>query len=328
MSALGILATGAYVPKEEISNAEVAARAGTTPEWIESKTQITGRRYAAPTEATSDLAAKAARRALEAAGLTPDDLDYLIVSTGTGDSPQPPTSYVVQDLLEARNAACFDINVACSGFVYGMELARGLLVARPRARALIVATEIYSRFADFSDRRTSVLLGDGAGAAVVGLVPAPYGVLALELASRGDAHPLIRIVAGGSRVPASHETVRAGGHYVKMDGRGVSEFVLSQVPGALARLVERAGFRLDQVDHFVPHQPNGVLLTRLVEAAGLVNARTHRTVERYANMGSASLAVTLAEAVPEFRTGELVLVAGFGGGMGIGAALLRWGAAA
>jgi 3-oxoacyl-[acyl-carrier-protein] synthase-3 len=326
--ALGILGTGSYVPKEEISNAEVAQRTGSSTEWIERKTQIRSRRYAAPSEAASDLGAKAAKRALDSAGLTAEDVDYIIVSTGTGDSPQPPTACVLQDLLEARNAACFDINVACSGFVYGLEIARGLVTDQPDARVLVVCSEVYSRFADFSDPRTSVLLGDGAGAAVLGLVPAPYGVLATALASRGDAHSLIWIEAGGSRQPASEETVSAGGHFVKMHGRGVSEFVLEHVPPALSQLVADAGLSLDQVDHLVPHQPNGVLLGQLSEASGLKNARTHRTVERYANMGSASLAVTLDEAAGEFNDGDLVLLAGFGGGMAIGTAVLRWRAAA
>ncbi|WP_344946537.1 ketoacyl-ACP synthase III [Sphaerisporangium flaviroseum] len=327
-NAVGILSTGSYVPKEEISNEEVAERVGVDSEWIERKTQIISRRYAAPTEAASDLATKAARRALDAAGVPAEALDYIIVSTGTGDSPQPPTAYLVQDALDAHNAACLDISAACSGFVYGMELARGLLVSRPDALILIVAAEVYSRFADFSDRRTSVLLGDGAGAAIVGSVPAPYGLLGVELVSRGDAHALIRIEAGGSRMPASRDTVETGGHYVKMNGRGVSEFVLEHVPPVLERLVERAGLRLDQVRHFVPHQPNGVLLSRLSDASGLVNARTHRTVERYANMGSASVAVTLDEASTDFRDGDLVLIAGFGGGMAVGACLVRWAVAA
>ncbi|WP_018653758.1 3-oxoacyl-ACP synthase III family protein [Actinomadura flavalba] len=324
----GIIATGSYVPEQEVGNDEIAARVGVDPGWIEERTQITGRRWAAPEEAASDLAVQAGLRALEAAGLAASAVDYLIVSTGTGDSPQPPTSYLVQDGIGARNAACFDISVACSGFVYGIELARGLLLDRPDGVALVIATEVYSRFADFSDRRTSVLLGDGAGAAVIGPVTPPHGVLAVDLVSRGDAHALIRVEGGGSRRPASHETVEARAHTVTMHGRGVSEFVLDAVPPVLERVVHSAGAELREIDHFVPHQPNGVLLGRLTEAAGLGHARTHRTVERYANMGSASVAVTLAEAAPELAPGELVLIAGFGGGMAVGATVVRWGVGA
>jgi 3-oxoacyl-(acyl-carrier-protein) synthase III len=322
-----ILGTGSYVPKEEIGNAEVAERVGTTPEWIERKTQITARRYAGPAEATSDLAARAAQDALDHAGITPGQLDYIIVSTSTGDSPQPPTSYLVQKQLDAWGAACFDINVVCSGFVYGLALARSLIAVQPGARALVIGADLYSRILDFSDRKTAVLLGDGAGAAVVGAVPEPGGMLAFELASRGDASGLIWVEAGGSRVPTSHQTVADGGHFFRMDGRGVRDFVMENVPPALAALCARAGVGLGDVHHFVPHQANGVLLGELVERAGLTGARTHRVLERYGNVGSASVPLALDQANRRnaLSDGDLVLLAGFGGGMSIGACLLRWG---
>ncbi|MFC4034834.1 3-oxoacyl-ACP synthase III family protein [Streptomyces polygonati] len=329
-STAGILGTGSYLPKEEVSNDEVAARAGVTAEWIERKTQIRSRRYAAADEATSDLATHAAEAALESAGIPASRIDYLIVATSTGDFPQPPTSYLVQSRLEAVNAACFDINVVCSGFVYGLELARSLVAMRPDAHALVVAADLYSRILDFSDRRTAILFADGAGAAVVGPVPAPYGIIDTELNSRGDAHSLIRVEAGGSRRPASHETVDDGGHFFKMEGRAVREFVNDQVPPALNRLVTRTGSRLDEVRHFVPHQANGVMLSELVDQAGLGHARTHRTLEKYGNVGSASVPVTLDEAhrSGQLTDGDLVLLAGFGGGMAVGFCLLRWGVAA
>lgn len=323
-----ILGTGSYAPKEEVSNAEVARRVGVEPEWIERKTQIVSRRYAAPSEATSDLATRAAQEALENAGLTAGQVDYLIVSTSTGDAPQPPTSYLVQNRLDAWNAACFDINVVCSGFVYGLVLARSLIAVAPAARALVVGADVYSRFLDFSDRRTAVLFGDGAGAAVVAAAPGP-GVFASHLASRGDASGLIRVDAGGSRLPSSHQTVEDGAHYFRMDGRGVRDFVMERVPPVLAELCAQAGVRLDEVDHFVPHQANGVLLSELVERSGLSGAHTHRVLEEHGNIGSASVPFALdrANQGDQDRTladGDLVLLAGFGGGMSIGACLLRW----
>ncbi|AXK31826.1 ketoacyl-ACP synthase III [Streptomyces armeniacus] len=325
---IGILSTGSYVPKEEISNEEVAARVGVETEWIERKTQILGRRYAAPSEATSDLAAQAAERALEQAGLDPEQLDYVILATSTGDSPQPPTSYLVQNRIGAWNAACFDINVVCSGFLYGLELARFIVAQRPAARVLVIAADVYSRCLDFSDRRTAVLLGDGAGAAVVSAVPEP-GFVAFRLASRGDAQRLIRVEAGGSRLPASEATLAEGGHHFRMDGRGVRDFVMENFPPLVAQLAEETGTGLDRIRHFVPHQPNGVLLGQLSIQAGLGAARTHRTLDRYGNMGSASVAVTLDEAhrSGELRPGDLVLLGTFGGGMSLGAALLHWSAA-
>ncbi|GAA2529864.1 3-oxoacyl-ACP synthase III family protein [Winogradskya humida] len=325
MSSIGILSTGSYVPERIVSGDEVAGPAGVTAEWIERKTQIVERRYAAPDQATSDLAAEAGRRALDAAGVAAGELRYLIVSTSTPDSPQPPTSYVVQDAIGATNAACFDINVVCSGFVYALALARALIAQEPGALVLVVAADVYSRILDVEDSKTVVLLGDGAGAALVGAVP-EGGFLGMELSSHGSARHLIRVEAGGSRVPVSHDTVDEGGHFFRMDGRGVRDFVMENVPGAVQALVERAGHKLDDVQHFVPHQANGVLLTQLVAKAGLDHAHTHRTLELYGNTGSASVALALdaANRGGHLKGGDLVLLAGFGGGMSLGATVLRW----
>lgn len=323
---IGILGTGSYLPKEEVTNAEVASRVGVPTEWIENKTQIAGRRYAAPDEATSDLALRAATRALEQAGMGADRIDYLIVSTSTPDSPQPPTAYHVQRGLDAYGAACFDINVVCSGFVYGLALAESLVSRRPGSHALVVAADVYSRILDFSDRRTAVLLGDGAGAAVVGPVAAPYGFIDFELGSRGDAHRLIRVEAGGSRIPTSEQTLADGGHFFRMEGRGVRDFVMENFPGFLKNFSDRIGVGVEQIEHFVPHQPNGIMLSQLVDLAGLSGAHTHRTLERYGNTGSASIPITLDDAnrAGRFKDGDLVLLGGFGGGMSLGVTLLRW----
>ncbi|MGP4052527.1 3-oxoacyl-ACP synthase III family protein [Streptomyces sp. 2A115] len=324
---IGILSTGSYVPKEEITNAEIAARVGVTTEWIEERTQISVRRYAAPDEATSDLAVRAAARALDAAGMNARQIDFLIVSTSTPDSPQPPTSFHVQHALEADRAVCFDVNVVCSGFVYALAIARTLIAQHPGHRALVVGADVYSRILDFSDRRTAVLMADGAGAAVVGAVGEPYGFIDFELSSRGEARHLIRVEAGGSRLPASAQTLAEGGHFFRMEGRGVRDFVLENFPPLLGTLSERTGITPEQIDHFVPHQPNGVMLSQLVELSGLGSAHTHRTLERYGNTGNAAVALTLDDAHRQghLKDGDFVLLGGFGGGMSIGAGLIRWG---
>ncbi|MEV3910344.1 MULTISPECIES: 3-oxoacyl-ACP synthase III family protein [Streptomyces] len=327
---IGILSTGSYLPKQEVSNAEVAERVGVETEWIERKTQIRSRRYAAPDEVTSDMVARAAAEALDRAGVPAEDVDYLIVSTSTPDSPQPPTSCLVQDMLGATRAACFDINAVCSGFIFALALARALVAQRPESRALVVAADLYSRSLDFSDRRTAVLFGDGAGAALVGRTGDGSGFVDFELASRGDAQRLIRVDAGGVRLPASAETLARGDHFVRMEGRGVREFVMENFPPFARGLAERTGIPLSEVRHFVPHQPNGVMLSELVEAGGLAHAHTHRTLERYGNVGSASVAITLDDAARagHLRPGDLVMLGAFGGGMAMAAAYLRWGAAA
>ena len=324
---VGILGTGSYLLEHEGTNETLVERVtDTTAEWIAGRTLIEARRFAAPGEATSDLATQAAMAALARAGIAADRVDYLIVSTSTGDSPQPPTASLVQHNIGAHRAAAFDINVVCAGFVFGLALAGTLVAARPDAVVLVVAADLYSRILDFDDRRTAILFGDGAGAAVVGAVPEPYGLVDVELVTRGDAHDLIHVRAGGSRLPASAQTVADGDHFFRMNGRGVRDFVVDGVPPVLADLLKRAGVTAEDVDHFVPHQANGVMVGELVEAAGLQGARTHLVLDRYANTGSASAAIALdvAARAGDLHDGDLVLLAGFGGGMSVGAALLRW----
>ncbi|CAM5423809.1 3-oxoacyl-[acyl-carrier-protein] synthase 3 [Streptomyces badius] len=263
---VGILSTGAYVPERVVGNEELAPRIGVTAEWIERKTGIRARRWADPSEATSEMAVAAATRALEQAGLTADRIDHLIVTTSTGDAPLPPTACLVQAELGAHRAAAFDLNIACSGFVHGLAVAHGLVAQNPGSHALVVAADLWSRFVDFGDRGTAALLADGAGAAVVGAVPGPYGILGTDLLSHGDESSLLVIKAGGSRKPASHATVDEGGHFLRMRGREVSDFVLGKVPQAVKDLLAKTGVRREDIAHFVPHQANGVLLGRLAGA--------------------------------------------------------------
>lgn len=328
--AVGILGTGSYLPAREVTNADLAAMVpGADPDWVTRKTMIEARRFAAPHEAASDLAAEAARSALADAGVTAAEIDYVIVATSTGDSPQPPTASIVQGRIGAHRAASFDVNVVCAGFVFALATAQGLIALDPAAKVLVIGADIYSRILDFADRRTAVLFGDGAGAAVVGAVPDAYGILGMELTTRADAACLIHVDAGGSRRPASAETLADGGHYFRMDGPGVREFVAAHVPPALAGLLDRVGLHAKDLHHFVPHQANGVMLRELVQAAGLDGAVTHITLDRFGNVGSASVPVALDAAARSgsLHDGELLLLAGFGGGMSVGAAVLRWYAA-
>ncbi len=323
----GVVSTGSYLPAEVVGNDEIARRADVTSEWIVRKTGIRERRRAAPHEATSDLAAEAARRALRQAGLDPAALSYVVVATSTPDHPQPATAAIVQDLIGARNAACFDLNAVCSGFVYALAVTERMLRADGgTGYGVVVGADIYSRILDYSDRKTAILFGDGAGAVVLGPVPAGRGVLTTDLRSRGDAHGLISVPAGGSRRPASAATLDDGGHFFQMDGRAVRSFVHENLPGAVGDLLARARVDADRVAHFVPHQANGVMLAEVWPDLGLGSAALHLSLERYGNTGAASVPVTL-DAV--HRQGllcesDLVLLIAFGGGMSLGAALLDW----
>ncbi|MGW4059741.1 3-oxoacyl-ACP synthase III family protein [Amycolatopsis sp. NPDC004747] len=323
---IGILGTGSYLPSRIVTNEELVTWVpGATADWIETKTLIKARRHAAENQAASDLAVRAAERALETSGISAGQLDFVIVSTSTGDHPQPPTACRVQQALGAYGAAAFDINVVCAGFVHATALAQSLIATRPGAHVLVIAAEVYSRFLDYRDRRISVLLGDGAGAAVIGEVP-DGGIIDVDMATDGGSADLIIVEAGGSRRPTTAETAADLGHTIKMNGRAVRDFVLEQVPPAIAKLLARAGVRPDEIDHFVPHQPNGRLLAELVEACGLQGARTHTTLADYGNTGSASVPVTLDAGVQSgaIAGGDLVLLSGFGGGMSTGTCLLRW----
>ncbi|WP_328647619.1 ketoacyl-ACP synthase III [Amycolatopsis sp. NBC_00348] len=323
-SDIGIIATGSYLPDRVVTNAEIAPAAGVDAAWIERKTGIRERRHAAPGQATSNLAAIAADRALLAAGLSPDDVDHVVVATSTPDHPQPATASLVQHLIGARSASAVDVNAVCSGFVYALAMARGLV--RDGGHALVIGADVYSRILDVRDRKTAILFGDGAGAVVLGAVPAGGGVIGTRLRGHGADHRLIGVRAGGSRVPASVRSVLDGEHYFRMDGRGVREFVSGHVPAAIAGTLRESGLPATAVDHLVPHQANGVLLRELGEALDLPNATLHLTVDRFANTGAASVPITLdaAHRAGALDVGDLVLLAGFGGGMNLGVGLCRW----
>ena len=323
---VGILGTGSYLPERAVGNDEVGAPAGVDDAWIQHKTGIRSRRRAAATEATSDLAAAAGRRALDRAGVAAAELDLIVVATSTPDHPQPPTATLVQAALGARHAAAFDLNAVCSGFVFALTTAERFLGGRAGGRALVIGADVYSRILDPADRRTSVLFGDGAGAVVIGDVGRDRGVLASRLVSDGDHADLIGVPGGGSRAPLTAEALAAGGHYFTMQGRAVRDFVATHVPALTRQFLADAGVRPDEIDHVVPHQANGRMLDTLGADLGLPRAVLHRSVDRFGNTGAASVPLTLDLAARDagIRAGELVLLVAFGGGMAVGMSLVRW----
>ncbi|GAA3269405.1 ketoacyl-ACP synthase III [Dactylosporangium vinaceum] len=321
---VGVRGVGSYLPADAVSNRVVAARAGCTEEWIVRKTGIRSRRYAAPGEATSDLAVEAARNALAAAGVRAAALEWVVVATSTPDHPQPPTANLVQHRIGARRAAAFDLNAVCSGFVYA--LVTGARLLNRGGFGLVIGADVYSRIIDPADRRTAVLFGDGAGAVVLGPVRPGYGLLGSDLTGHGDDHELIRVPAGGSRLPASEKTVADRRHHFEMDGRGVREFVTRELPPAVDRLLRGCGVARGDVEHFVPHQANGVMLDEVRPLLGLDRARMHVTVAEHGNTSAASIPLALDTAWRRgaLGDGDRIVLAGFGGGMSVGTALLRW----
>jgi 3-oxoacyl-(acyl-carrier-protein) synthase III len=322
----GILGTGSYLPEREVSNDDVGRPAGVDHEWIVGKTGIRSRRWAAPSEATSDLAAEAGRRALANAGLTAADIDLIVVATSTPDHPQPPTATLVQARLGATGATAFDLNAVCSGFVFALGTAERFVAGREGSRALVIGADVYSRILNPADRRTTILFGDGAGAVVAGPVPHGSGVLAHRLISDGHHAGLIGVAGGGSRSPLTVDSLNAGAQYFTMNGRAVRDFVATHVPVLVRQFLRDSGAGPAEVRHVVPHQANGRMLDDLATELGLPDAVVHRTVDRYGNTGAASVPVTLDCAVRagHVEPGDLVLLVAFGGGMAVGMSLVRW----
>lgn len=323
---VGILGTGSYLPESIVDNTEIASRTHVDREWILEKTGISERRYAGPDQATSDLATLAGRQALASAGIDASELDVIILASGTVDQPSPATACFVQANLGADRAIAFDVMAVCAGFLYGVSLAHDMLTADPaRKYALIIGAEAYSRFLNYEERGISSILGDGAGAVVVGRTDTG-GILATQLGSDGTLAHLGGIAAGGSRRPATAETLAAGQHYVTMQGRQIRELVAGMLPDVVSGLIDPIGAKLSDVDLVVPHQANGNMLQEWVDILDLDPRATHETVGKYGNTGAASIPVTLDDAVQAGRIsrGDRVLFLSFGAGVAWAGALVEW----
>jgi 3-oxoacyl-(acyl-carrier-protein) synthase III len=323
---LGIVATGSYLPSSRIRNDALADRLGVEESWIVRKTKILERRAAAPDEATSDSAARAGAQAIARAGLDPSGIGLLVVGTSTPDSPQPSTAALVQHRLGLTNAVAFDVNAVCSGFVYALDIARAMLVAGRSSRALVIGADTYTRVVDYDDRRTAVLLGDGAGAVVLGSVAPDRGLLATRLRTDGEFHDYVKVPAGGSRLPVTEDVLAEREHLFKMRGRDVAAYVREVFPALLDELLDDAGIDRSMLRAVVPHQANGRLLDTVAAENGLPDGIVHTTVEKYGNTGAASVPITLHDVVcgGGLRDGDYVALLAFGGGMTAGGAIVRW----
>lgn len=321
---VGIGGWGAAVPKRSVSNAELAERFAIDEDWIVARTGIRERRMAGVGESSATLAIEAGRRALASGGLTGADIAHLIVATGTPEQPCPATSAFVHRALGIAGSA-HDLNAACSGAVYGLITAAGLMAldARP---ILLIGVDTYTRQLDPADRDVAVLTGDGAGALVV-LPAAESWLLSWDLGCDGRRADCLEIPAGGSRIPVSTATVEAGLHYARM--RGAEMYVNAVRYGirSVRRVLDAAGVGIDDIDHFVPHQANLRILQSIIEHAGLDPDRLVVNLDRYGNTAAASVPLALSEALEQGRIqpGDLVLLLGIGAGMTWASALLRWG---
>lgn len=326
MRAVGILGTGSYLPEKVITNTELEKLVDTNDEWIVTRTGIKERRIAAPEEATSDLAIKAAEKALKCAGISAEELDLIIIATVTPDMSFPATACLVQNQLGAKNAATFDLSAACTGFLYGLATASQFITTGMYQHALVIGVETLSRIVNWSDRNTCILFGDGAGAAVLGPVEEGKGFHAFDLGGDGSGGDLLKLPAGGSRLPASEETVAQQLHTVSMAGREVFKFAVKALVGSTERALQKAGLQKEHIDFLVPHQANIRIIESAIKRFGLDESKVIVNLDHYGNMSSASIPVALDEA---FRQGRIhqndtLVLCGFGGGLTWGSTVLTW----
>lgn len=323
---IGIVGYGKYVPEKILTNADLEQMVETNDEWIVTRTGIRERHIAAPEQATSDLAYEAAVQALKSAGITADELELIIVATVTPDTFFPSTACILQDKLGAKKAAAFDLSAACSGFVYGMATANGMLQTGMYNNALVIGADTLSRITDYSDRNTCVLFGDGAGAVVLGEVPQGRGFLSFDLGAEGAGGSLLKLEGGGSRMPASETTIQDKKHFIYMNGREVFKFAVRVMGTATEEVLRKAGKGKEDIDLFVPHQANIRIIHSAMQRLDLPEEKCVINVDKYANTSAASIPLALVEAAEEGRMkeGDTVLLVGFGGGLTWGASVLVW----
>jgi 3-oxoacyl-[acyl-carrier-protein] synthase III len=322
---VGIIGVGEYLPEKILTNADIEKMVDTSDEWIISRTGIKERHLAAAGQAASDLAFKASVQALNNAKIKPEELDLIIVATITGDMPFPSVSAILQNQLQAKKAVCFDISAACAGFVYGLSVAQQFISCGTYKNALVVGSEVLSSITDWQDRNTCVLFGDGAGAVVLSEVKSG-GIISTYLGCDGSKTGILNMPAGGSRNPATLQTVEKRMHYLKMQGNDVFKIAVNTMTEAAETVLRQAGMTFADVDLIIPHQANARIIMAVAKKLGIPEDRVYLNIERCGNMSSASTVTALCEAVQEgkVKKGDIILLDAFGAGLVWGACVIKW----
>ena len=322
---VAILGTGSYVPERILTNAELEKMVDTTDEWIVTRSGIRERHIARDDQATSDLGAEAARRALVSAGIKAEEVDLIIVATLSPDMPFPNTACFVQTLIGARNATCIGLEAACSGFLFAVDAASQYLLTGRFKTALVVGAEKLSSVTDWQDRTTCVLFGDGAGAVVLQARETGEGILSTVTGSDGSLNALLNIPAGGSRHPATVETIAKRMHYMKMEGKEVFKHAVRAMSEASRKALEKAGLTIEQVACVVPHQANMRIVEAIRDRLGVGPDKFYVNLDKYGNMSAASIPVALDEAIRagKIKQGDAIVMVAFGGGFTWGAMVVK-----
>ncbi len=322
-----IVGTGSYAPERVLTNEELSKMVDTTDEWIRTRTGMSERRIARDDEATSDMGAVAARRALDSAGVSPEEVDLIVVATITPDQVFPNTACLIQQEIEAVNAFCFDISAACSGFLYALHTAAQHVASGSAKTVLVVGADKMSCITDWSDRGTCVLFGDAAGAVVLKSTDPGNGIVATCCGSDGKQNKLLQIPAGGSRQPASEATVREGQHFLQMSGNRVFKYAVRWMADSALSVAEKAGWSADEVDWVIPHQANLRIIESISDRIGIGLDRFVVNLDRYGNTTAATIPLALDEAVRDGRIqpGHRLVFVTFGSGFTWGATAIQWG---
>lgn len=322
---VGIVGLGFYVPEKNLTNRDLERMVDTSDEWIRTRTGIAERRIAEKGTGVSDLAAKAAERALKSAGIKPEEIDLLIMATSTPDMPLPSSACLVQEKIGAKNAAAFDQAAACAGFVYGLVTAEQFIKCGTYRTALVIGADLISSFIDWTDRSTCVLFGDGAGAVVLKSVSSG-GILSSVLGSDGRYADLLKICGGGSKSPASADSVASKQHYLQMSGGDVFKLAVRGMSDALTQALEKAGLKKEDIACFIPHQANQRIIDAVGERLEIPKEKVFVNLAKYGNTSAASCAIALCEAVAEGRIKkkDKVALATFGSGLVWGALVMEW----
>jgi 3-oxoacyl-[acyl-carrier-protein] synthase III len=322
-----IVGWGMAVPRQVVTNDDMAQRIDTSDEWIRTRTGIAERRIAGPDECTSVLATAAGREAIERADLTPADIDMVIVATCTPDRPFPATACAVQANLGIKRAPAFDITAACSGFIYGMSVATSMIQSGMSRNLLLIAVDLFTHFIDWTDRNTCVLFGDGAGAVVLQASEQPLGLLSTRLGANGEGETLMAVDAGGTRLPTTPELLAQGKQYVHMNGREIFKHAVRDMCDSALRAVEAAGLGLSDISLVIPHQANLRIIDAVAKRLEIPMDRVVVNIDRYGNTSAASVPIALYEAVQQGRVkdGDYLLLTAFGGGLTWGSTVIRWG---
>jgi 3-oxoacyl-[acyl-carrier-protein] synthase-3 len=321
-----IIATGSYVPERVLTNFDLEKMVDTSDEWIMERSGIRERRIASEKEAASDLAYQAAKAALKKADIKAKDIELIIVATITGDMPIPATACHLQHKLGIKKAAAFDVNAACSGFLYGLSIADSFIKSGAYKRILLVGTEVLSRFTDWEDRTTCVLFGDGAGAVILEATDEDRGIVSTHIRSDGALWELLHMPGGGSINPPSKESLKKRQHYLKMKGNETFKVAVRTLENLVSRTLEENKLKASQISLLIPHQANLRIIQATAERLNIPMEKVFVNIDKYGNTSAASIPIALDEAVRQgrVRDGDYVLLEAFGGGLTWASALIKW----